>query len=344
MHLFFPGARSRAAIRLILLLLCAAVCAAEPRAQAAPRLLLTELLLDPVGPNAGAQVLEVENTGSVPVDLAGWHLLVEPTAAPLPPLQLPIGAIARVHLGAAGGNTIQDLYLPGFRELGRSETVALYRSARFHDPADMVDFVSCNGGQGRMNEAIRAGQWPSAAETVLVPAAEGQTLAHYGAHVWGSGDEAAAWYQDGTPTLGRANDPGSTFGMAYGCPQVPNVPWLGLARPETRPWLGEQWVVDLHQLPPAPGTAVLILGVRSLVPPVPLDPIGMTGCRLLVSLDATFAVPFAAPQAQWSLRVPADAGLVGGVVHLQAWVPDPAAGNAARALMTNALVATIGSR
>ena len=339
MQNFSPAGFSCAA----LLFLAAVGLTDAPRAQV-PRVMLTEILIDPVGPNLGAQVLELENTGDVPVDLTGWHLLVEPTSAPLPAVQLPAGAITRVHLGVAGSNTFLDLYLPGFRELGRSETVALYRSARFHDPADMVDFVSCNGGQGRMTVALLAGQWRSAAETVVLPAGEGKTIAHYGDAAFGTLDEASAWYQDGTPTIGRPNDPGSIFNEALGCPQVPNVPWLGLARPESRPWIGERWVLDLHYLPATPGTAVLILGVNDLVPPLPLDPVGLPGCRLLVSLDVTLPVPFSSAATQWSLPLPAAPGLVGGVVHAQAWVPDPGAGNAARALVTNALIATVGSR
>jgi hypothetical protein len=93
--------------------------------------------------------------------------------------------------------------------------------------------------------------------------------------------------------------------------------------------------------------AWMILGLsstRSPFGPLPLDlsSIGMPGCSLRVGLDDTIALSGAHHQAILTLPIPNSLALLGGVVHLQALVPDPSAGNVLGAVMSDAMTMMIG--
>ena len=93
--------------------------------------------------------------------------------------------------------------------------------------------------------------------------------------------------------------------------------------------------------------AVMISGfsnVSSTAGPLPLDlsPFGLTNCSLRVSLDISDALIGALGSATYSLAVPASAALAGFILHQQALVFDPAAGNPQGLVMSDAATAVVG--
>jgi len=304
---------------------------------------ITEVLVDPLGPNAGAQIVELTNDLNRPVDLTGWYVSGALVTLPLPTVTLGAGGVARLHVGATGFSTPADLFVPGMPELPVVGTFTVHSGANPNDPVLLVDFVAWNGGQQNISTAVAAGQWPSTLVSVTLPAPEGATIAHYGASAFGGANEPDAWYQDTTPTVGLPNDPGSIFNLGMGCPGANPAPWIGLARPESRPWIGERLEIDLFNVPGSVRIAGFVIGARQTAP-VLLDPFGLTGCAALVSLDVTTTVSVFAGSGVFSTSVPRAAALVGRSVYLQALVPWPGAPNPAQALMSNAIVCTVGSR
>ena len=108
--------------------------------------------------------------------------------------------------------------------------------------------------------------------------------------------------------------------------------------------------LSLTNLPPAPGTYNLILGVSnrswSGVPlPIGMAIIGMPGCNLLVSGEL-FVPPTIHPggAANIAITVPANAALIGASVFVQAMISDPLSENPVGATMTNGAVFVVGSR
>lgn len=307
------------------------------------RLEFTEVLVDPVGADAGQQVIEYQNTGNVDIDTSTWYLAAGSTTTALPKLIIPIGTIGRIHVGKNGASSKADLYLPTHRTLSKSDSLAFFKSQSFGDPKALVDFVSWGGGQGYIALAVQANEWGSTFETVTLPKSEGHTIAHFMRDAYGRGNSATDWYQDGTPTLGVANDPGSMFNVGFGCPSMTNRPSLGSGRPEGRPWIGETWELDLYNLPYSLGTALVFFGIKP-VTPIPLDPLGVTGCTLNLKIDVILPVPHNQGSGKLQALVPKDPALVGSQFYTQALILDPTYVNPAHAATTNCLILKIGSR
>lgn len=140
-------------------------------------------------------------------------------------------------------------------------------------------------------------------------------------------------YLDGTWTLAvaRAQD---TFGA--GCAGTLGTPAL-----QTNVWStvepGGLAAFDVVNLPHS--IAMMVAGFSrtaagSLPLPLSLQPIGMPGCNLLVSPDASALLVGTANAATWSLPVPPAPGLLGFECHVQAFVWDPPA-NAAGITVSN---------
>lgn len=70
----------------------------------------------------------------------------------------------------------------------------------------------------------------------------------------------------------------------------------------------------------------------------------MPGCFSHIAIDAVFVVFHALGQGQFAYVVPTAPSFVGFAYYLQALVPVANAGNPLGALVTNALMAQIGSR
>jgi hypothetical protein len=132
----------------------------------------------------------------------------------------------------------------------------------------------------------------------------------------------------------------ATFGA--GCPGSTGVTHLEAT---TLPRVGGTMTVRVEPMPLF--VAVMISGFSNVswaaVPlPIDLSSLGLTNCSLRVSLDANDALIGSLGSATYSLGIPASPALAGFMLHQQAVVLDPAAGNPAGLVMSDAATAVVG--
>ena len=177
-------------------------------AVAAPaQLRINELFLNPPGPNAGKQIIEIVNVSDAPfTPPANWSWCISPAYSRIPRIEIPAGGVVQLHIGALGTNTATDWFLPSVVELPLDGEFAIYSTNLFWAvPMFIEDFVSWGAGAclpfcSRIDIAVRAGKWPDITSHLPVPA-EGSSIA------WlGNGNGPAKFYVDSTPTLGNANE------------------------------------------------------------------------------------------------------------------------------------------
>jgi hypothetical protein len=105
--------------------------------------------------------------------------------------------------------------------------------------------------------------------------------------------------------------------------------------------------MNVRALPLPLSIAAMVTGfsnVGSPAGPLPLDlsPFGLTNCALRVSPDASVLLVGANGSANFALAIPLSPSLAGLLFHQQALVFDPAAGNAAGLVMSDAATAVVG--
>jgi hypothetical protein len=110
--------------------------------------------------------------------------------------------------------------------------------------------------------------------------------------------------------------------------------------PLDTPRIGATFEVRLFELPAS--AAIMLTSSRTTS--VALGPFGLPGCTLFTYLEFATPVIGAFGQATWTLPIPRVPALVGVTLHQQAIVFDPAAGNPAGLVMSEAKSATIGGR
>lgn len=308
---------------------------------AAQSIEFTELLLDPVGSNPGAQLVEVRNTSNLPQDLTGWQLQTMAYGVTLPPVTIPAYQIALLHIGQPGTSTSTDIYLPTLTEIYPFDTLSLFRSNQTQNPADLVDFVSYSGGMAGITIAIAAGQWPSTNETVLRSLVEGHSVAHFDRMSYGNRNRAAAWYRDGTPTIGAENDAGGIFVGAYGCPGQTPSPLFGSGEADNRPWIGQTWTLDYQTTTGQPSLMWIAVGEQTTQ--LPLDSIGMPGCFLGVTPYTIVMRSLPTTQGALAFGIPNSPVLIQEEFFLQGLVAWPSL-NPANLSATRVIHATVGSR
>jgi len=129
--------------------------------------------------------------------------------------------------------------------------------------------------------------------------------------------------------------------FAAGCPGSAGITHIDAAPPR----VGMTTRVVIKPLPQK--AALLVFGfsnTTSTLGSLPLDltVLGLPGCLGRVSLDFTASVRSASSSATWSLAVPNVPALAGVIAHCQAIVFDPAAGNAAGLVMSDAATLVVG--
>lgn len=134
--------------------------------------------------------------------------------------------------------------------------------------------------------------------------------------------------------------------VAYGvgCAGALGVPALAAA-PGSLPLPGTTFAAQISGAPL--GIAVMISGLSDtasggLPLPLPLDPIGMTGCTLFAEALVLDLLVGAGTTATWTLPLPGGTALLGARFFNQGLVLDPGL-NALGFTISNAAVATIGS-
>jgi hypothetical protein len=180
------------------------VLAAQPPE---PSLLISELLLDPVGPNT-TQRIELFNAGAAPVSVNGAMLAVGDRISPLSGLAaVAPGGVVVIQWNQTGSASGSQFFTGKTVELNPAQgDVALFRSSQLNNPGEMLAYVQWGAArQARAALAEQAGLWDAA--TFLPRAAEGQSLMLLPG---GSGRAASEWAAtEPTPgTVNSASSPG----------------------------------------------------------------------------------------------------------------------------------------
>jgi len=137
-------------------------------------------------------------------------------------------------------------------------------------------------------------------------------------------------------SLGRVGPTTTYVSFAQGC--AGSRPPTRLVPRET-PRIGRNLQVTLFDLPA--NVALLAMGFQR-TSPLSLASLGMPGCDLHISVDATAGLSGQQNQAQWSLPIPDLPSLVGLRFYNQALVLDPNAGNGLGAVLSDAAEGVIG--
>ncbi|MGE0142617.1 MAG: kelch repeat-containing protein [Planctomycetota bacterium] len=143
-----------------------------------------------------------------------------------------------------------------------------------------------------------------------------------------------------------ARAPARAEAFGGGCAGSAGVPRL-TAKTYERPWLGDRFTQVLDRVPTSAPTVFQIGFSRTSwagsALPLSLDFVGLTGCRLLVSIDAMGIVFAQGGVARLTMVVPTEPTLVGARLYGQALVVDPAA-NLAGVTISNGLDLQLGKR
>lgn len=277
------------------------------------QLVITEVLVDPVGANLTNQLIEITNVSGAPFRPTGWQICLPFSYSTLPNIEIPTGGVVIFHIGAFGINTPTDFYFPifQFRGLGGADSALLYRPTTVFFPAiDMIDFVSWGGGINRIGEAVSVFKWPSIIDTVSLPSVEGHSIA-----LIVDENGSSAWIQEAKPSLGTFNLEGS-FEFGSGCQGAGGIPTI--TANNAIPGINTTLTIDITGLPPNMmlDTPIGIIGFSNTFSgdlPLPFDLgiIGLTGCTLYASLSKTETLVNNAGSSTWDINIPDDAGLFG---------------------------------
>lgn len=304
------------------------------------QLRINELSLDPVGPNAGAQIVELINVSGAPVVIgADWSICIRPLYPPMPQVTIPTSGIVRVHIGQTGTDTATDWFLPGVT-LAADGEFALYRTNIFFDDITRImDFASWGAGAPftRIVTAVQAGLWPALTAHLTIPA-EGNTLAWFG-----TGSGPSAFFDDSTPTLGAPNQPATSIAFGSGCPGTAGTPTLAADPAAPLPWLGSPFGVRIGSLPANPTNVVFLVTSLTETPPSSLAAIGMPGCDSYLTPDVVQLALAPATGLTLSTTFPADPAFAGARLLRQAAVLDLPA-NAMGLVLSNPMRMTTGLR
>ena len=154
----------------------------------------------------------------------------------------------------------------------------------------------------------------------------------------------------GDTWLTAPNVPATFTTFGNGCSGAGGTPTLAAVGGDV-PHLGQSFDMQITNLPTLATVVVGVVGLSTTMNngplgtyplPTSLSSLGMIGCTQYVSDDATFFMLSLSSTLNWSIAIPADAGLVGFAFNVQGAVFDPAA-NPFGVTATNGGTAQIGS-
>jgi hypothetical protein len=185
------------------------------------------------------------------------------------------------------------------------------------ETVDVWQFDGVNWAQVTLSPLLRS-RWGSAMTT---DTARGRTLL-FGGHDLIDLDDLLELQPAAVPTWTR---------YGTGCVGSAGTPSLD-ALPGAAPALGGPFTLRLASLPAQPGTALLAFGLgiaqwNGVLLPLPLDLLGLPGCKLWIAPAPGGTVPLAHPGAavNFGFAIPAISSLAGQIVGAQAFVFDAAA-------------------
>ncbi|MEO0479095.1 MAG: hypothetical protein AAF196_06410 [Planctomycetota bacterium] len=275
---------------------------------------IEEVLVDPVGPDAGNQIIEIRNVTGAPYAPVDQWICVPFDYAQFPTIEVDEGEVVRLHIAASGTNTATDWFLPTLSPLSAAETVMLFRGFDFGASDRIVDAMSFGGGMARINQAIQIGEWSDANDSVSLPAVEGWSIS-FG----GEGVGSEFWYVDASPTLGQTNGQDVRVEFGLGCGGANGIPTLRTPTPGGNGNRSYQVVVEAGQ---AGVLGALNIGNQ-------IAPIDFLGCQILVAPLASVSFLTGGANGEFGvpLPLPATAALSGAVLSFQGLVQDATAPN-----------------
>ena len=161
------------------------------------KIVANEVLYNPVGSDAGNQLVELRNIGSEPVELNDWWFCARQDYAQIPNVTIEPGEFLVAHIGSNGTNTSSDVFLPSMLALQTVSDLNLYRDGNFTNPASMVHFVQWGEVPpvGRESEAVAAGLWT--ADDFVTSVSDGHSIEYDGV-----GFSSTDWKDQPNPTIG----------------------------------------------------------------------------------------------------------------------------------------------
>ena len=153
---------------------------------------VSEIMVDPSGVNAGNQYVELFNSSSNPVDIGGW-MVTDGFSNHTFGYGFQLAANARVviHLGASGTDSAKEQFSPSFGELQATGSMVLLQSG-----TNLVDFVEWGAAsQNFEGTADQLQEWT--AGDFVSNAAEGLSY-----HYDGTANNSTAWTA-ANPTPGQ---------------------------------------------------------------------------------------------------------------------------------------------
>jgi len=187
-------------------------------------LVIGEILLDPAGVNTGRQVVEIRNLTDklIVLDQEDIWLRFPPNAWRFPAGSLidPRGTLI-VHLNKSGEHQANEYFTGSQRNLKTADSIALYRTNLFQEPAQLLHFVQWGAGaQGGEDVAVAKGIWPAGQAIDVSDLRPGASVVYLrdqeGVGVPSADEAIGAWCLDGSPSLGESNDECTTPAVQSG--------------------------------------------------------------------------------------------------------------------------------
>jgi hypothetical protein len=147
--------------------------------------------------------IEIINTGTAAADVSGWNVCSPPACFAVPAATtIAAGGFLVIHWNQTGTDTASEKFTGSQPALDATPQVVLYVDDNLALSRRIRDFVKwASPPGGRVDQAVFAGQWPTASSATGNPA-DGQSTAR----TPGANTEAPAdWVVDPTPSIGSAN-------------------------------------------------------------------------------------------------------------------------------------------
>ena len=183
-----------------------------------PGIAVSEVLLDPSGDDNGRQLIELQNLDpDTSIDLSRYTFCLSDGASPegescatLPPgTTIAAGGFLVIRLGTQGVDGPGEVFLPTPSSISQAGgSVALWLTEDVDNPGNLIDYVAWGElPPTRIDSlAVELELWPQGDRVDVTLLRDGTSLAWLGEDAAHSGDDAASFRLDATPSPGSANE------------------------------------------------------------------------------------------------------------------------------------------